>query len=759
MTLAPRVRTALPVVAFVVIAMGCITADPATALPTVASTPGVWHASPPGIGRDGSAAIYDPVRDRVLVFGGRDATGAFHDDVLIYSPAGDAQVGLLPTVGPGPTARINPTAIYDPTHDRMVVFGGRTSSGPVNEVWSLSLSGRPTWSLITPQGAPPPMRERHTAIYDSRRHYMWVFGGYSPSAAFELSDTWAMTLDGTPIWAQFFPNGQPARSMAGHSAVYDAANDRMLVYGGKSGGVEYAWVWSLSFYTATWSMLDNGSGPPARSEHRAVVVYDAFGAYMLVSGGYLQYGGATNDVWVWNMGSNPRWTAYPPGTLPPARTSATMVYDDLRGRAVIIGGWNYGTLEDAWAIGSAGRAVYELTPPGTPPPGRAGHAVIYDAARRRMVMYGGFPNDLWAYDLETDGWSRMPASGTPPSRRSEHTAVYDPVRQRMIVFGGRNPGITTGDNELWQLTLGEEPPHWSTLPATGGPPAPRYDHSAIYDPVRDRMIVFGGFNNQGYVRDVWALSLSSVPTWSQIAPASVPTAVSARLGHTAIYDPVGDRMVVFGGDDNLDYGRGETWALLLGGAPTWTRVAPASGPPEQSGHTAIYDADRGRMVIFGGPNDTWVLSLGATPIWQSIEGPQPSVSGGRAIYDPEGDRMVMFGGYDAEGYRTTTWWLPWKGAVTSVPQAPAIGLALRGFEPNPARGVLETAFTLATQERATLELFDIAGRRLAVRDVGGLGPGSHRVTLAEDIPVRSGLYTLRLTQGGRMVVTRGVVLR
>lgn len=742
-------------------AVFCALLDVGSATPVLAATAtatGVWQVSPPRIGRDGSAGIYDPVRDRVLVFGGRDPSGSYPTEVLIYSPVGGAPVGQLATSGPGPVGRIHHTAIYDPVNDRMVVFGGSTLSGPVNEVWALSLSGTPTWSLITPLNGPPVARERHTAVYDTRRHCMWVFGGYSTTY---LNDVWGMSLDGSPnFWGELGAHGTPMRWLAGHCAVYDSTTDCMVVYGGISFGLEYAEVWSLSFWTAAWTRLTDGlaTGPAARSGQRAVNDQ----GLMLVFGGYLQYGGAASDVWVTGLGGTPSWSQpLPPGSLP-ARTRPTMVYDNLRQRAVIVGGWNYGLLDDAWAIGSAGRALFDITPPGSPPPGRAGHTVIYDPVSRRLVLYGGFPNDLWTFDLAADQWSRLPAGGAPPAWRSEHTAVCDPVRSRMIVFGGRQPGITTGSNDLWQLTLGPNP-QWSPLTATGGPPAARYLHSAIYDPVRDRMIVFGGFGPQGYVRDIWALSLGGTPAWSQIVPQSMPDAVNARYGHTAIYDPYGDRMLVFGGDDNLDYGRGETWGLVLSGTPVWTRVAPASGPAERGGHTAIYDATRERMVIYGGPyrHDTWALSLSGTPAWDSIgTGTPPSVGAARAIYDPVGDRMVVFGGADDAGsYQTATWWLRWQNTPTGITPAPTVGLTLRGFEPNPARGVLETAFILATHEGATLELFDIAGRRIVAREVGGLGPGPHRVTLAEGMPVPAGVYTLRLTQGGRSIATRGVVLR
>ena len=85
-------------------------------------------------------------------------------------------------------------------------------------------------------------------------------------------------------------------------------------------------------------------------------------------------------------------------------------------------------------------------------------------------------------------------------------------------------------------------------------------------------------------------------------------------------------------------------------------------------------------------------------------------------------------------------------------------LGLEGAEPNPARGTLKVAFTLASAERATLEALDVMGRRVARCEVGSLGAGRHVVDLGTP-RLKTGLYFLRLTQAGQMVTTRAVVMR
>ncbi len=90
--------------------------------------------------------------------------------------------------------------------------------------------------------------------------------------------------------------------------------------------------------------------------------------------------------------------------------------------------------------------------------------------------------------------------------------------------------------------------------------------------------------------------------------------------------------------------------------------------------------------------------------------------------------------------------------------APA-GLALRGVWPNPTHGTAHVWLTLAGDQPARLELLDLAGRRVHALELGGLGPGLHRVDLAEARSLRPGLYLLRLSQAGRRATGKLIVTR
>ena len=86
-------------------------------------------------------------------------------------------------------------------------------------------------------------------------------------------------------------------------------------------------------------------------------------------------------------------------------------------------------------------------------------------------------------------------------------------------------------------------------------------------------------------------------------------------------------------------------------------------------------------------------------------------------------------------------------------------LALAGFYPNPATGNPIISLSLASSQRAQLEVFDGSGRALRSEDVSSLGPGRRVFSLGREIAWAPGVYWLRLTQGGRSLVAKGLVLR
>src|SRR5262252_7578788 len=145
---------------------------------------------------------------------------------------------------------------------------------------------------------------------------------------------------------------------------------------------------------------------------------------------------------------------------------------------------------------------------------------------------------------------------------------------------------------------------WTTLSPNQTPFA-RANHATVYDSARDRMLVFGGNTPDGTRLDeVWALSLTVPYALTQVATQGAGGAIGAA-GASAIYDPVRDRLLVFGGYDpngSAADGPGAVYQLDFSVSPAAWSVLTASGtaPPNRVYHTAVYDPSRDRLVIFGG---------------------------------------------------------------------------------------------------------------------------------------------------------------
>jgi hypothetical protein len=90
--------------------------------------------------------------------------------------------------------------------------------------------------------------------------------------------------------------------------------------------------------------------------------------------------------------------------------------------------------------------------------------------------------------------------------------------------------------------------------------------------------------------------------------------------------------------------------------------------------------------------------------------------------------------------------------------ADELEFALQGMVPNPSTGErLTVNFSLPSPERATLELLDVTGRRLAGQRIEGV-VGRQTVVLDTGRRLAPGLYWIRLRHAGQEKTTRAVVM-
>jgi hypothetical protein len=69
------------------------------------------------------------------------------------------------------------------------------------------------------------------------------------------------------------------------------------------------------------------------------------------------------------------------------------------------------------------------------------------------------------------------------------------------------------------------------------------------------------------------------------------------------------------------------------------------------------------------------------------------------------------------------------------------------------------SFALADASPATIEVLDLAGRRVESREVGAFGAGPHELALGEGREWAPGVYLLRLSRAGTAVTRKLAIVR
>ncbi len=336
------------------------------------------------------------------------------------------------------------------------------------------------------------------------------------------------------------------------------------------------------------------------------------------------------DTWEWDGTS---WEQKFPAVAPSARSYHAMAYDSARGKTVLFGGFTAaGYSAETWEWDGT---TWEQRV-GAGPPARAVAAMAFDPVKQQLVLFGGLDlsgdrNDTWL--LDGVGWVKA-APANSPSSRSGHSMAYDGAKKRVVAFGGGS-GSTTFYNSLWEW----DGATWVMRTTTGAPSA-RSEATLVFDQQRQVLVVSGGQTAVAtWSLQTWELNGT---TWSNVVKA--PGTGPGR----AAYDAVGQRVMLWLGNT--------LWQLESTG---WLSRTPR--PRARSSAAFAFDSKRGQSVLFGGVRsgsllgaETWLWS-GST--WQRFEGAMPPDRADAAFaYDSTRDRAVLFGGWNDSNLNDTWEW-------------------------------------------------------------------------------------------------------
>ena len=324
---------------------------------------GVAYATDGPSARMGHSMVYDPVGERVLLFGGsiwQNNQYTFYNDLWSFSDGAWTEIDVP---GSKPSGRFNIPMVYNLDTHQMLIFGGFSSSDRIGDTWIYEIEGN-QWNRIQTQSNPP--RRSDAAIaYDEENKVVVMFGGYGLNDVL-YDDTWV--FDFTEMnWIEKKPTDKPLVQYGGQM-VYDLLNKELLMYPGH------------------WNIMSNGN---------------------MVSHGY------GDQVWSYSYMEDD-WTEYETAPKPRGRYWFNLDYDCNRGEMILFGGSSGGDkqLSDTWLYDRSQNSWREIKTQPTPSV-RANSAMAYDASTDTVVLFGGSHfgegtyDDTWILDVESEMWLQV----------------------------------------------------------------------------------------------------------------------------------------------------------------------------------------------------------------------------------------------------------------------------------------------------------------------------------------------------------------
>ena len=355
----------------------------------------------------------------------------------------------------------------------------------------------------------------------------------------------------------------------------------------------------------------------------------------------------------------PQWRQQPPiGSF-----TTNGIYTESSGALVVVGG-NAPALRTWRWLGTWSEIVAPTAP------GRLGlFSVAYDSGRNTAVLFGGLQSTLqvlgetWEFDGVAWSLRQFPVA---PAPRYQAALAFDPLRQRIVLFGGGNLSTTLGDT--WEY----DGLSWvqRTLPVS---PAAGSGVAMTYAPNLQKLLsVHVGPNQQP---ETWTYDGAA---WVQLAPANSPSArTDARLAH----DPVRGRTVLFSGLDALTgFKLTDTWEF---DGTNWQVVPTGTAPAGLYGRGMDYSPLFGGVVCHGGAPGGIPAASAAVYAWNGTSWNQATAeypffrNNPQLAYDSARDCIVKQGGIDGTGtYQLDTWeWHQGTWTQTAVGVGPTTAIA------------------------------------------------------------------------------------
>lgn len=372
-----------------------------------------------------------------------------------------------------------------------------------------------------------------------------------------------------------------------------------------------------------------------------------------------------------------------------------------------------------------------------PMPTARAYAAVAVLNGQIYVMGGRAPNGavlgvVERYDPVADTWQQVASLREP-----RYGAAATVLNGRILLTGGREAdGRVTDDVE--EYVPGEN--DWESFDSLEDE---REGHAAFT--IGNTAYVFGGYSESGVYRadaeyyDPGEEDWYEYPNWTLDAPRAAFAAV-VQAGGVLIFGGYSQFGPLAAVEFYVPGTGGESRASLeeprgaLAGAGNGTRAWAIGGK------NALNEVVS-RVDVYDQQTNKW-----------TTEAPLPTPREG-AVAAVVNDTVYVFGGYDGQGLPATTSLKGVTGTIATDPRAPDAGFALDPAGPNPFRDGTRLALRLDRPAAATVAVYDVLGRRVALLHEGPLAAGRHVLawdgTGASGQRLAAGLYVVRAVAGER----------
>jgi len=270
---------------------------------------------------------------------------------------------------------------------------------------------------------------------------------------------------------------------------------------------------------------------------------------------------------------------------------------------------------------------------------------LFCAAALVAVFVTLFSGAAFTQERPTASWVQLNPGNSPPARDVSAMA-YDPASKKIVLFGGFGDQGYLNDTWTWDGSA------WTQVKASVAP-SPRTSAMMAYDVGIRKLVLFGGYDGVQFLGDTWIWD-GTTSTWTQATPTRSPKAMGGALLFT---DPLTGHAGLYGGYDGRFY-QLNTW-LWMG--TTWRKLHLDSAPFARAWGIVAVDLPRRNVLVAGGLGDirtdnTWTWD-GTSWTQQSPQHPIPKIFNTGAAFDPVLHGTVVFGGDEGDGplNKTQAW--------------------------------------------------------------------------------------------------------